>query len=231
MKVSAPAKPRRIVCFGDSITGPHPDQSRTYQEKFLKFSDILQGLLSAAYPAENWEVVNRGWAGSKASGGIDHPDAATRSRSEILPLHADAVTVLIGGNDMSPASPGTHGTCGEALMKLGETLANIPVVCVMLYAPPVTGPDQEASAWHHLVRANPFLITMAERYGFSILDLGPPLLEAARLHGHSLVAEPADGIHLRPMGEMAVAMSIFQFLSIQCVPCALERARGERGTA
>ncbi len=209
-----------MVCFGDSITGPDPDQSRTYQERFLKFSDILQGLLGAAYPAEDWEVINRGWAGSKASGGIDHPDAATRSRSEILPLHSDVVTLLIGGNDMSPASPETHGTCGEALMNLGETLKNIRVVCVMLYAPPITGPDQEAKAWHHLVRANPFLIRMAERYGFSNLDLGPPLLEASRLHGHCLIADPVDGIHLRPMGEMAVAMSIFRFLSIQCVSFA-----------
>jgi lysophospholipase L1-like esterase len=231
MKVSTPAKPRRVVCFGDSVTGPHPDQSQTYQENYLKYSDILQGLLSAAYPTDYWEVVNRGWAGSKASGGIDHPDAATRSQSEILPLHADVVTVLIGGNDMSPTSPGTHGTCGEALMKLGETLKNVPLVCVMLYPPPVTRPDQEANAWHHLVHANPFLTRMAERYGFPILDLGPPLLEASRRHGHGLVADPVDGVHLKPMGEMAVALSILRFLSIQSVPFALEGAARGRCSA
>ncbi|MEI8309309.1 MAG: hypothetical protein WCH98_00995 [Verrucomicrobiota bacterium] len=67
---------------------------------------------------------------------------------------------------------------------------------------------------------------MADRCGFSILDLGPPMLAAARLHGHSLIADPFDGVHLRPMGmgEMAIAMALFRFISIQCVPFAFERA-------
>ena len=157
----------------------------------------------------NWEVINCGWAGSKASGGPDHPNAATRSLTEILPLEPEIVTVLIGGNDMSPGSPATHGTCEDALMALGGTLVEVQKVCVMLYPKSMPDPTSDATAWHHLPLANPYLTKMAGRYGFHVLDLDPVFRQASRLHCREQLFDPADGVHLRPMGELIVASALF----------------------
>ena len=205
---------RRIVCFGDSITGPHPSQARSYQSGFLKYSDILQCLLNSGLAAPAWEVINCGWAGSKASGGPDHPNADARSRTEILPLEPEIVTVLIGGNDMAPSSPATHGTCEDALMALGKTLTEVQKVCVMLYPQAMPDPANQATAWHHLSQANPFLKNMAERYGFSILDLDPVFRLAAKHHCRGQLFDPVDGVHLRPVGELIIASSLSRLINI-----------------
>ena len=201
---------RRIVCFGDSITGPHPDQKRTYQSGYLKFADILECLLNATNPEVPWQVINRGWAGCRASGGGDQPDAVTRSQTEILPLQPEIVTVLMGANDMAVGSPTTPAACEFALMSLGESLLTVKKVVVMLYAPPLPAPENEARAWHQGSLANPILKKMADHFGFLILDLGPLLVQAAERYGRDQIADPVDGVHLRPMGEIVVATALFR---------------------
>lgn len=209
-----PPKLRRIVCFGDSITGPHPSQAKSYQSGFLKYSDILECLLNAPLPVPEWEVLNRGWVGAKASGGPDHPGAVARASTEILPLEPDVVTVLIGGNDMVENSPEAHRACECALMALGEALRSVQRVIVMLYPHAMPAPEHEGAAWRHLELANPLLSEMAERLGFQTLDLRPVFQQVSEIHAGDQLLDPIDGVHLRPMGELAIAAALFHSIKL-----------------
>ena len=75
-------------------------------------------------------------------------------------------------------------------------------------------PANQATAWHHLSQANPFLKNMAERYGFSILDLDPVFRLAAKHHCRGQLFDPVDGVHLRPVGELIIASSLSRLINI-----------------
>jgi lysophospholipase L1-like esterase len=98
-------------------------------------------------------------------------------------------------------------------MEFGGTLAAVQMVLVLLYPQAMPAPAGAAVAWHHLQLANPFLEKMAGRFGFPILDLSPVFQQASKVHAREQLVDPLDGVHLRPMGELAVASALFRIIT------------------
>jgi len=192
----------RIVCLGDSITGPRPDIR--YLDHYAKFADLLQLVLETHLGAGNVEVINRGFAGNTSSQALARVDA------EVVPLKPAIVTVLIGGNDY-----GGHGdplVVGNQLRQnliaiVGKVKKIGGKVLLLQYADPKA--DNMANVWTHLNAGNPVIAQVALEENVPTLELAPAFREAAKTHPLAELASPIDGVHLNPYGEVVVARAIF----------------------
>ena len=194
--------PLRVVCLGDSITGPRPDLH--YITDYLKYADLLQLVLETQLGAGNAEVVNRGYAGNTSA------QALARVDSEVVPLKPDIVTVLIGGNDY-----GGHGDPAVVGAQLHKNLTAIVdkvkaaggKVLLLEYADPRAA--DMSKVWTHLNSGNPVIAQVAREENVPTLELAPVFREAAKTHALADLASPIDGVHLNPFGETLVARSIY----------------------
>ncbi|WP_339728362.1 GDSL-type esterase/lipase family protein [uncultured Gimesia sp.] len=84
------AKPVKIVCFGDSVTGVyyHTGSRRAY-------TDMLGIALKQAVPVADLTMVNAGISGHTTV------NALARIDRDVLKQHSDLVTVMFGLNDMT----------------------------------------------------------------------------------------------------------------------------------
>lgn len=202
----------RVVCFGDSITGHHPASRLTYQRRYLKYPDLLQLMLEARLGLDRAEVINSGWAGDRTTPRPVHrwPGAVGRLDADLLDLEPDIAVVLIGGNDAARTEAERVETRSNLETIFTRTRKAGIRVLALQYPPALPDPDNEDEGWHHLPKlANPLIAAAAEASGVELCDLGPPVVAAAETHGRAAVADPKDGVHLHPRGEIAYARAIF----------------------
>lgn len=205
------ASPFRIVCFGDSITGHRPGEP--YRRSYLKWCDLLELMLEARFGAGSVRVENAGLAGGRTYAHDGLPGAFDRLRTDVLDLRPDLVLVLLGANDFAPpARPDGAAGLARDLEGLGrEILASGARLCFLQYAFPRAA--DPATAWAHHALANPPAAEAARRLGVPVVALEPAFAaaEAAGVPRDQL-ADPVDGVHLRPDGERAAARAIFEGL-------------------
>jgi lysophospholipase L1-like esterase len=191
----------RVVCLGDSITGPMPNTH--YLDHYAKYADLLQFVLETHLGAGNAVVTNRGFAGNTST------QALARVDTEVVPLKPDIVTVLIGGNDFG------GGINDEVKKKLHENLTTIVdkikacggKVLLLQYADPKA--DDMSKVWTHLNAGNPIIAQVAQEEKVPTLELAPAFREAAKTHPLAELASPIDGVHLNPYGEIVISRAIF----------------------
>lgn len=202
----------RIVCFGDSITGDRP--GKAYQAQYLKYADLLQLMLEARLGEGSVQVINSGWAGDTTypKPTQQMPGALGRLQEDVIDHHPDIAVVLIGGNDKQDTDEARKLT-GENLKQIALRLKEAKIWTLFLqYHPAMATASIKAKdtpkAWDHLAAKNPQIAEAAAAAGAALLDMGPPMKQAADAHGAAQLVDPVDGVHLRPRGEMVFARAI-----------------------
>lgn len=208
---STDAKPLRIVCFGDSLTGNRPGE--VYLMHYVKYTDMLGLMLEARVGVGNVQIFNSGWAGdsTRPKPNEKWPGARGRVQSDILDHNPDIAVILIGGNNRADT--------GEKRAQLKEDLTAIVTetqnagikVLMLLYPPAMPAEEHKDKGWFHLSEySNPVIREVAEAHeGVALLDLGPPLVAAAETQGRNLLFNDKDGVHLKPGAELVFARTIF----------------------
>jgi lysophospholipase L1-like esterase len=217
--ISSLAAPFRVVCLGDSITGPGPDaagkpaeydasgmtpsQQREYLNAYAKYADYLNLVLETHYGEGKAQAINRGWAG------IDSTNTLARMDTAVLPLKPDVITIMIGGNDFG------GGVTDAVKAQLHKNLTAIVDKCkaagvkVLLieYATPRAA--DMSHVWTHLNAGNPTIAQVAKEENVPTLELAPLFDAAAKTHHLDELASPYDGVHYNPYGEIVTARAIF----------------------
>ena len=212
------AAPLRVVCLGDSITGPGPAEpgkpsaveppdatpaQQEYLATYPKYSDMLQLVLETHLGTDQAIVFNRGWAGNTST------QALARVDSSVIPLKPQIVTVLIGGNDFG------GGITDAVKAQLHANLTAIVDKCkaagakvlLLEYATPRA--DDMTNVWVHLNAGNPTIAQVAKEEGVPTLELAPQFDAAAKTHPLRELAGVRDGVHFSPYGEIVTARAIF----------------------
>jgi lysophospholipase L1-like esterase len=212
------AAPLRIVCLGDSITGPGPDapgkpaefepgggasQQREYLNAYAKYADLLQLVLETHLGMGRVEVFNRGWAGNTST------QALARVDSSVIPLQPQIVTVLIGGNDFGAGITGAVKTQLHANLTaiVDKCRAAGAKVLLLEYATPRA--EDMSHVWTHLNAGNPILAQVAQEKHLPTLELAPCFDAATQTHRLDELASPIDGVHFNPYGEIVTARAIY----------------------
>ena len=214
-------QPLRIVCFGDSITGCHPGQP--YRHLYLKWCDLLELMLEARLGQGAVSVVNAGHAGDATFPLRGCPGALARLQPQVLDEHPDVVVVLLGANNLAPddgaASPRDAKSLGAAqrrlrgdLVRIGRAILDSGARLLLLQYPLPRAADPQ-TAWSHHAHANDPIAEAARELGVPCVPLEPAFAEAERSGiPREALADPVDGVHLRPEGERAVARAVFAAL-------------------
>lgn len=213
------AKPLRIVCFGDSITGNRPREA--YLDKYMKWSDLL-GMLVEARTGAKVESLNRGWAGDAtyAKPGQSMPGAVGRYKADIIDEKPDIAVILISGNDKKSTPEEQAATRANLEKIVGDTKAAGIKVLLLQYA--VLGPQKNSTplpnnqdpatpdkTWYHLAGNNPLIAEVAKKFDVPTVALQPAFDEAAKTQSREALVNKVDGVHLGPYGEITTARAIF----------------------
>ena len=202
----------RVVCFGDSITGHRPGVA--YQHQYLKYADLLGLMLSTHADEQRVETINSGYAGDATypHAGDGRPGAVARVKSDVLDREPSVVVVLIGGNDKVTDDASRQRTL-DNLKQIFKAITDAEHrLLVLQYPPALPDPDDDSRAWHQLSAKNDLIAEAAAAVKAPVLDLGPAMLAADKRYDRAELADPIDGVHLRPRGEMVVATAIYRKL-------------------
>ena len=214
-------KPLRVVCFGDSITGPKPRQA--YLDQYVKWSDLLQLLIEGQSGARKVEVLNRGWAGDTVaaqphSDGVHPPGAVTRHRGDILDEKPDIAVILLSGNDAAVVIKNDRSLTETARHQVHDGLTRIVADCkaagirVLLLQYPEPHAADMSAVWRHLDQFNGEIAQVAAEQNVPTLELAPAFHEAEKTHRLEELRSPKDGVHLNPCGEIVLARAVFHKL-------------------
>ncbi len=224
-------KPLKVVCFGDSITGHRPGES--YQGTYLKYSDLLGLMLEGRLGVGKAEVINSGWAGDMTcpQKGQSMPGAVDRLKKDALDHDPDIAVVLIGGNDRIESQADRKRTL-ENLTAIYERLRKADIRVLALQYPPVLpDPNDPSKAWTQIPAKNPLIVRAAKAARVELLDMGLAMKAAAKEFPRSDLADPVDGVHLRPRGEMVFARTIFaELVDLGWVPACGGGDSGKKGS-
>ena len=214
-----PQRPFLVVCLGDSITGCRP--GAPYRHQYHKWGDLLELMLEARLVRRRAHVVNAGHAGDATRPRGDCPGALARLGPQVLDAHPDLVLVLLGANNLSPdalAEAALDTAAAQAqlrddLVAIGRSvLASGALLCLLQYALPRAA--DPATAWAHHGLANEPIAEASRLLGVPCIALEPAFEEAERTGvPREALADPVDGVHLRPEGERVVARAVFAALA------------------
>lgn len=197
----------RIVCFGDSITGDRP--GKPYLHQYIKWTDILEGMLELDLGVNCVEVLNMGYAGDRTHKAGDRPGAVNRVKTEIIDQRADIAVILIGGNNMGGKQPveevmtQTHRDLTQIVRQVND--AGIKVLLVQ-YAEPKS--EDMSQVWTHLDDVNPVIAAVAETEEVPVIALAPAFAKAEEKVPLNALLNAKDGVHLQPYGEIVTARTI-----------------------
>lgn len=200
-----------IVCFGDSLTGHRPGPQPPAAPP--KFAALLEADLRAR--GFSARVINSGWAGDRTDPKPSEgwPGAVARAPTDILAHRPDIAVILIGGNDPQRGDADRARTRANLrAIAAGCRDAGIRTL-LLLYPPPLPAPEHAAKGWRQLAEKNPLIAAVAAELGLPTLDMGPPMLAAARAIPRGELVNPVDGVHLHPRGERVFADAILARLT------------------
>ena len=198
----------RLVAFGDSITGDRPGIA--YRHQYIKWSDILQGMLEVRVGMGKAEVLNMGFSGDRTFQAGDRPGAVNRVDSNILAQKPDIVVMLIGGNNMGMRNREPMELAEQTREELTRMVREVKEagikVLLLQYAEPKA--ENMEKVWTHLDDVNPIIAEVAEAEGVPTLALQPFFASAAETLPIHALLNPVDGVHLQPYGELVVARAV-----------------------
>lgn len=199
----------RIVCVGDSLTGPSPGES--YLDKYIKWSDLLELALESAIGKNRIEVINQGKAGDTAAGVRQH------IHERLLQWQPTLAIILIGANDFAADQAADAGDV-EISRRYRENLKQI-VVCaksagilVLLLQYPDPRAQDMQRVWTHANRGNLIVTEVGREEGVPVLNLKPEFDAAAQRQSLACLTSPVDGVHLNPGGELVLTRSVIDKL-------------------
>lgn len=196
----------KIVCLGDSLTGPAP--SKPYLHQYLKWTDLVQFGLESQLGAGSVNVINQGKAGDTSTGALRELPA------RLLSHQPDIAIVLLGANDYSPQNR-TEQTAAQfrenltQIVRQAET-AQIRVLLLEYFPPRATNMEK---VWTHGDQVNPVIAEVAAAESVPLLNLSPAFERAAQTQPLEELTNPVDGIHLNPGGEIVLATAVVQKLN------------------
>lgn len=193
----------KIVCLGDSLTGPSPGAS--YLDKYIKWSDLLQFGLEVL--GEDAVVLNQGHAGTTTS--VVRQDLEAR----LLRHHPDVVVILLGANNYAPnvRTEATPSRFREDLRDIVHRAGTAGIRVLLLQYPDPRAEDP-GKVWAHGNQGNPVIAEVAEAEGVPVLDVKPSFDKAAEFRSLAELASPVDGVHLNPGGELVLARAVLDKL-------------------
>lgn len=195
----------KIVCLGDSLTGHTPGVRAL--EHYVKWADLLQIGLDTVFGTGRVEVLNQGKAGDTSAGVL----AALEER---LLVHApDVVVVLIGANNFGNNAPRILASAGlKSDVREIVARAQQAGIRVLLVQYPVPRAEVMDKVWTHGDAGNPVIAEVAAETGVPVVDLRPSFDAAAKTWSLASLANPVDGIHLNPGGEIVLARTVLEKL-------------------
>ena len=198
-------EPLKIVCLGDSLTGPSPGTE--YLDKYIKWADLLQLGLESALPGRPVRVINQGKAGDTSAGVREHLD------ERLLRWKPQIAVILISANNFSPENA-KGASDAEVRARLKEDLKEIvgrakqAGIRVLLLQYPDPRAENMEKVWVHGNKGNPVIAEVAREEGLPVLDLKPEFDAAAQKQSLASLASPVDGIHLNPGGELVLTRAV-----------------------
>jgi len=172
-------------------------------------------MLEARLGVGNVEVINSGWAGDRTFPNSHEgwPGAVGRLDVDLVRYQPDLVILLIGGNDNPKTSEEAARTQKNLVTIYQAAKETGARVLALQYHNAQPDPDRPEKAWTHLGNISaPLIAAAAKEAGIPVHSLAADFDQAAAKHGaDQLVAWP-DGVHLKPLGELVFARSIFQKL-------------------
>ena len=191
----------KLVCLGDSLTGPAP--GTRYLDKYIKWSDLLQVGLDAVFGEGRVEVLNQGKAGESSSG------VCASLEERLLRHFPDVVVLLIGANNFGHNAPRENASVRlRADLREIVRRAQAAGIRVLLLQYPVPRAEMMDKVWTHGDAGNPVVAEVAAETGTPLVDLRPVFAEAAKTCSLASLASPVDGIHLNPGGEIVLARAV-----------------------
>lgn len=198
----------RVVAFGDSITGDRPGIQ--YRHQYIKWSDILQGMLELKLGEGKAEVLNMGFSGDRTFRAGDRPGAVNRVQSNILDQQPDIVVMLIGGNNMGARNRDPEDLARQTREELTAIVRQVREagirILLLQYAEPKA--EDMSRVWTHLDDVNPIIAAVAEAEELPTLELAPFFAAAAQRLPLNALLNATDGVHLQPYGELIVARAV-----------------------
>lgn len=201
-----------LVCLGDSIT-----------EAKDGYVGIVQNMLTAGYPERNISVVNSGIGGHKA------PDMLARLQRDVIAHKPNVVTISVGINDVwhafktwvpmadYPDGDGPNGVSLDVyeacLNEMVDTLRETTEAEIILVTPTVIGEDVDNPNNKQNARLENYVATMkrvAESRNILLADAHSDFLTTIRA---GIATNPdflltTDGVHLNPVGNHVMALTI-----------------------
>ena len=210
-------KESKIVCIGDSITDY--DRARPYGEGLAdglgkSYVAIVDGMIKAATPWHHLRMINMGVNGNTIR------DLAARWKTDVLDLHPDYVTVLIGINDVWRQFDCPEMTEDHVYpMEYEETYSRLirqtlPQVSGMVLMTPYMLESNRADAMR--VRMDEYgaiVKKLAERYGLPCVDLQKAFDEY--LEEYHSASINWDRIHPNIAGHCIIARALLSGIGFQ----------------
>lgn len=199
----------RVVCVGDSLTGPSP--GTIYLDKYIKWSDLLQLALESILGQGRVEVINQGLAGDTSAGVRNHLD------ERLLQWKPDIAVILIGANNFSKSAGDTRSD-EEMASRFRDDLtvivqrAKSAGIRILLLQYPDPRAENMEKVWIHGNRGNPVIAEVGRAEKVSVLALKPVFDTAAQNQPPACLASPVDGIHLNPGGELVLTRAVVEKL-------------------
>jgi len=198
----------KVVCFGDSITGNRPREA--YLDKYIKWSDMLQLMLEARLGIGNTVVLNRGFAGDKSYSQptTQTPGAVTRLQADVLDEKPAIAVILIGGNDKKDTAE-QKALTETNLNTIVKGCKDAGIKVLLLQYSVLPSPTKPEKTWFTLAGNNDIIAKTSVALDVPTLEMNPPMQEAAKVYPHDELANPVDGVHLAPRGEMVYARTVY----------------------
>ena len=196
----------KIVCLGDSLTGPGPETP--YLNAYVKWPDLVQLGADATLGRGCATVINQGKAGEVSSGLLARMD-------ERLVRHAPDVAIIwIGANNFAGGVNRDEATAALAsdLREIVHLSASAGALTLLLQYPEPRAAVMDR-VWRHASAGNDAIAMVALEAEVPLLDLRPAFHAAAVRWRLDHLACPVDGVHLRPGGELVVARAVLERLS------------------
>ena len=199
----------KVVCLGDSLTGPSPGQ--TYLDQYIKWSDLLQLALESALGSSRVEVINQGSAGDTSSGVLQH------LQERLLQWQPNLAVILIGTNnfakDRASSASDAQVSAGlkEDLKQIVGAAKKAGIRVLLLQYPDPRAQNME-KVWVHGNKGNPVIAQVGREEGVPVLDLKPHFDAAAQTQSLACLASPTDGVHLNPGGELVLTRAVIEKL-------------------
>jgi lysophospholipase L1-like esterase len=197
-----------VLAFGDSITegqngDPPPGLCGQLQCIDLPnaYPTLLAGRLEEAYPTSPITVVNAGRGGEPAIG-----VGEARLPMELAAHQPDALLLLMGTNDLGPATP---AEIASALRRMIITARNAGVTHILvstLLPQRPGGTPPRGGSFEKVAPANEAIRPMVAAQGAILVDA------YAAFAGNEALYLANDGLHVTPLGNHVLANLFFNGL-------------------